>query len=138
MWASLPWDERASSTGRLGHGVGPVRVVVATPAAAYLRCRSWRLLEGARRTSTGLPRADVARRHGPVRPLRPYPDDMKPSALAALLLVASPLVVGCSDGQSCDDVDSLTEQLQDTQPDDPEFNDLTEKLQRAEADCNSH
>jgi hypothetical protein len=62
---------------------------------------------------------------------------MKLSALAALLLISSPLVVGCSSGDTCDDVDSLTEQLADTQPDDPEFNDLTEKLQRAEADCNS-
>ena len=62
---------------------------------------------------------------------------MKLTGLAALLLIASPLVAGCSSGDSCDDVDSLTQQLEDTQPDDPEFNDLTEKLQRAEADCNS-
>ncbi len=50
---------------------------------------------------------------------------MKLRALAALLLISSPLVVGCSDGQSCDDVDSLTQQLQDTEPDDPEFNEIT-------------
>jgi hypothetical protein len=62
---------------------------------------------------------------------------MKLTALAALLLAASPLVVGCGSGDSCDDIDSLTEQLADTEPDDPEFNDLTEKLQRAEADCNA-
>jgi hypothetical protein len=58
-------------------------------------------------------------------------------ALAAMLLAASPMVAGCGEGESCGDVDSLTEQLADTEPDDPEFNDLTEKLQRAEADCNS-
>jgi hypothetical protein len=62
---------------------------------------------------------------------------MKLTGLAALLLVASPLVVGCGSGDSCDDVDSLTRQLAKTQPDDPEFNTLTEKLQRAEADCNA-
>jgi predicted small secreted protein len=62
---------------------------------------------------------------------------MKLTGLAALLLAASPLVVGCSTGDSCGDVDSLTQQLDDADPDDPDFNDLTEKLQRAEADCNA-
>ena len=50
---------------------------------------------------------------------------MKLTGLAALLLVASPLVVGCGSGDSCADVDSLTQQLADTQPDDPELNTST-------------
>ena len=62
---------------------------------------------------------------------------MKLTGLAALLLVVAPLAVGCGSGDSCEDVDSLIQQLDDTEPDDPEFNDLTEKLQRAEADCNA-
>lgn len=67
----------------------------------------------------------------------PYPDRMKLTGLAALLLVASPLVVGCSSGESCDDVDALSEQLAGTEIDDPDYNDLVERLNRAEADCNA-
>jgi len=59
------------------------------------------------------------------------------AAAAALVLAASPLVVGCSADPTCDDVDSLTEQLADTDIDDPDYNDLVEKLGRAEADCNA-
>ena len=62
---------------------------------------------------------------------------MKLTGLAALLLVASPLVAACGSGDSCADLESLKEQRADTEPDDPEFNDLTEKIQRAEADCNA-
>jgi hypothetical protein len=62
---------------------------------------------------------------------------MKLTGLAALLLVVSPLVAGCGSGDSCEDVDSLTQQLDDTDPEDPEFNDLTQKLNRAQADCNA-
>ena len=62
---------------------------------------------------------------------------MKLTGLAALLLVASPLVAACGSGDSCEDLDSLKEQRADTQPEDPEYNDLTEKIQRAEADCNA-
>jgi hypothetical protein len=62
---------------------------------------------------------------------------MKLTGLAALLLVVAPLAAGCSSGDSCADLDSLTEQLADTEPDDSDYNDLTEKLQRAEADCNA-
>jgi hypothetical protein len=50
---------------------------------------------------------------------------MKLARLAALLLATSPLVVGCSSDPTCDDVD------------DPDFNDLVEKLNRAAADCNA-
>jgi hypothetical protein len=62
---------------------------------------------------------------------------MKLAGLAALLLVASPLVMGCSSDPTCDDVDDLTEQLADTDVDDPDYNDLVEKLDRAAADCNA-
>jgi hypothetical protein len=62
---------------------------------------------------------------------------MKLTGLAALLLVASPLVAGCSSGDSCDDAGALREQLKDTDRDDPDFNDLNERLLRAEADCNA-
>ncbi len=61
---------------------------------------------------------------------------MKLAGLAALLLAASPLVVACSSDPSCDDVDDLTEQLADTDVDDPDYNDITEQLGRAAADCN--
>jgi hypothetical protein len=57
--------------------------------------------------------------------------------LAALLLAASPLVVGCSDEPTCDDYDDLTQQLADTDVDDPGYNDLVDKLGRAAADCNA-
>ena len=62
---------------------------------------------------------------------------MRLTGPAALLLAVSPLVVGCSSGDSCDDVDSLTRQLDDTDVDDPDYNDINEKLIRAQADCNA-
>jgi hypothetical protein len=62
---------------------------------------------------------------------------MKLTSVVALLLVASPLVVGCSSDESCDDVDALSEQLADSEPDDADYNDLVERLNRAEADCNA-
>ena len=62
---------------------------------------------------------------------------MRLTGLSALVLIASPLVVACGSGDSCADLESLNEQRAETQPEDPEFNDLTEKIQRAEADCNA-
>jgi hypothetical protein len=62
---------------------------------------------------------------------------MKLAGVAALLLATSPLVVACSSDPTCDDVDDLTEQLADTDVDDPDYNDLVEKLNQAAADCNS-
>jgi hypothetical protein len=62
---------------------------------------------------------------------------MKLAGVAALLLATSPLVVGCSSDPTCDDVDDLTQQLADTDVDDPDYNDLVEKLDRAAADCNA-
>jgi hypothetical protein len=48
---------------------------------------------------------------------------MNLTGLAALVLAASPLLVGCSSDPTCDDVDDLSEQLADTDPDDPDYND---------------
>ncbi|WP_028651809.1 hypothetical protein [Nocardioides halotolerans] len=62
---------------------------------------------------------------------------MKRAGLAALLLVASPLVAACGSDPTCDDVDDLTEQLADTDVDDPGYNDLVGDLNRAAADCNA-
>ena len=62
---------------------------------------------------------------------------MKLAGLAALVLAASPLLAGCSSDPTCDDVDDLTEQLAGTDVDDPDYNDLVEKLDRAAADCNA-
>jgi hypothetical protein len=62
---------------------------------------------------------------------------MKLVGLAALLLVMPPMVAACSSDPTCDDVDDLTEHLADTDVDDPDYNDLVEKLNRAQADCNA-
>ena len=62
---------------------------------------------------------------------------MRLTGLSALVLIASPLVVACGSGDSCADLDSLRAQRADTPPEDPDYNDLTEKIQRAEADCNA-
>jgi hypothetical protein len=61
------------------------------------------------------------------------------TVLAALALVGLVGLVGagCSDSPTCDDVDSLTEQLDSTDPDDQEFNDLVSELKQAQADCNA-
>ena len=61
---------------------------------------------------------------------------MKLAGLAALLLATS-LLVACGSDPTCDDVDDLTEQLANTDVDDPDYNDLVEKLGQAAADCNS-
>ena len=55
--------------------------------------------------------------------------------MAAALLALSALA-GCSDSASCDDVEELTAQLDETSPEDPEYNDLVEELKLAQADCN--
>jgi major membrane immunogen (membrane-anchored lipoprotein) len=56
---------------------------------------------------------------------------------AAVLLLASSVLAGCSESATCEDVDDLTAQLDETSPDDPGYNDLVEELNLAEADCNS-
>lgn len=56
--------------------------------------------------------------------------------VAAVLLALS-VLAGCSESASCDDVDELTAQLDETSPEDPEYNDLVEELKLAQADCNS-
>lgn len=56
--------------------------------------------------------------------------------LAALALVLGLVVAGCSDSSTCDDLESITEELANTDADDPEYNDLVSKAKQAEADCN--
>jgi len=55
---------------------------------------------------------------------------------AALLLAASPLLIACGSDPTCDDVRALTEKLAGMDPDDPDYNDTAEDLNRAAADCN--
>ena len=62
---------------------------------------------------------------------------MKRIAFVTLLLVGTSGVAGCSDEPTCDDVDELTAQLAETDPDDSEYNDLVNQLNQAAADCNS-
>ena len=44
---------------------------------------------------------------------------------------------GCGSEPTCDDVESLTEQVAEADPEDPEFNDLVNQLNQAQADCNA-
>jgi hypothetical protein len=62
---------------------------------------------------------------------------MKLAGLAALVLVASPLVVGCSSDPTCGDVDGLQSKLDGMSPDDPDYNSTNEDLNRAQAACNT-
>ena len=62
---------------------------------------------------------------------------MKLRSLAPVAMVASLLVAGCSTSASCDDLEDLAAQLEETSPDDPEYNDIVGDLKQAEADCNS-
>lgn len=57
--------------------------------------------------------------------------------LAALVLVASPLAVGCSADPTCSDVDRLQSELDGMEPDDPDYNSTNEELNQAQAACNS-
>jgi hypothetical protein len=61
---------------------------------------------------------------------------MRLGGLAALLLVASPVLVACSSDDSCSDVGGLQHELDGMSPDDPDYNTTVEKLDRAQADCN--
>jgi outer membrane murein-binding lipoprotein Lpp len=58
------------------------------------------------------------------------------SRLLAALALAAVVLTGCSDSPGCDDLDSLTEELEGTSPEDPEYNDLKTQVNQAEADCN--
>lgn len=58
-------------------------------------------------------------------------------ALGAVALVGGLLVTGCASDPTCDDVDSLTEQLADTDVDDPDYNTIVNDLAQAQADCNT-
>ena len=62
---------------------------------------------------------------------------MRPTWLAALLLLAPPLVAGCGSDPTCADVDSLQRKLDGMDVDDPDYNTVNEDLNQAQADCNS-
>jgi len=57
------------------------------------------------------------------------------AVLAAVALVGG-LVAGCSDSPTCDDLESLNEEIASTDVDDPAYNDLVSQAKQAEADCN--
>jgi hypothetical protein len=58
------------------------------------------------------------------------------AVLAALALAGGLVVGGCSDSPTCDDLESLNEELANTDADDPGYNDLVSQAKQAEADCN--
>lgn len=60
---------------------------------------------------------------------------MIPRLLAALALAGGLLVGGCSDSPTCDDLESLEEELAGTDVDDPDYNDLQNRAKQAAADC---
>ena len=62
---------------------------------------------------------------------------MTRTIFAGLVLVGGLLVGGCGSEPTCDDVDSLTEQLADTDVDDPDYNTIVNDLNQAQADCNA-
>ena len=62
---------------------------------------------------------------------------MTRTVLAGLALLGGLLVSGCGSEPTCDDVDSLTEQLADTDVDDPDYNSIVNDLNQAQADCNA-
>jgi hypothetical protein len=59
------------------------------------------------------------------------------SVLAGLLLVGALLGTACSDSPTCDDLDSIADELAETDPDDPDYNDLVNRANQAAADCNA-
>lgn len=67
----------------------------------------------------------------------PYSDPVTRRILAALALAGGLLVAGCSDSPTCDDLESIEEEIADTDLDDPERNDLVNRANQAAADCNS-
>jgi hypothetical protein len=58
------------------------------------------------------------------------------NVLAALALAAALAVGGCSDSPTCDDLESIEEELAGTDIDDPDYNDLVSQANQAAADCN--
>jgi hypothetical protein len=59
------------------------------------------------------------------------------SALVGLALVVGLLATGCGDEPTCDDLESITEELGDMDTDDPDYNKLASDARLAAADCNS-
>jgi hypothetical protein len=62
---------------------------------------------------------------------------MKLASVVVAALLTGSLLVGCSESATCEDVDDLTAQLDETSPEDPEYNDIVENLKVAQADCNA-
>ena len=62
---------------------------------------------------------------------------MTRSVLAGLVLVTGLLVSGCGGDASCDDLESITDELANTDVDDPDYNDLVNRAKQAAADCNT-
>ena len=60
------------------------------------------------------------------------------SLLATLTLVGGLLLTGCGDdAPTCDDLESIEDQIAETDFDDPKYNDLVNQADQAAADCNS-
>ncbi len=57
--------------------------------------------------------------------------------LAAFALAGALLGAGCSDSPGCADLGSIEEELAETEPSDPDYNDLVSRAKQAQADCNS-
>ena len=67
----------------------------------------------------------------------PYSERVTRSILAVLALVGGLTVSGCSDSPTCDDLESIEEEIANTDIDDPGYNDLVSRANQAAADCNS-
>ena len=60
------------------------------------------------------------------------------SVLVALALVGGLLLTGCGDdAPTCDDLESIEDEIAQTDFDDPKYNDLVNQADQAAADCNS-
>jgi hypothetical protein len=60
------------------------------------------------------------------------------SLLAALTLVGGLLLAGCGDdAPTCDDLESIEDEIAQTDFDDPKYNELVIQADQAAADCNS-
>ncbi len=62
---------------------------------------------------------------------------MTRSVLAGLTLVVGLLASGCSDEPTCDELESITEELDGMDVDDPDYNKVASDARLAAADCNS-
>ena len=67
----------------------------------------------------------------------PYSERVTRSILAVLALVGGLAGSGCSDSPTCGDLESIEEEIANTDIDDPGYNDLVSRANQAAADCNS-